>query len=418
MRKIIVIGGGISGMTAGITAARKGAKVTILEQNEIPGKKILSTGNGRCNLMNLNMGEQFYNSDYPQFLQTVFSRFTTEYVEEFFRSLGIEMKCRGSYVYPRCDQAAAVREAFVLEVKRLGIELFCGCHVTEIKKRDEETFDVLCEDGSRHTSDLVILSAGSKASSISGSDGSGYSLARQMGHTIVDVVPALVQLRSNDKVFKKLTGIRADAKVTLLVDHCPAASDFGEVQLTNYGISGIPVFQVSRYAAKALKAGKNVTATLDFLHEIEEDRFLEELLKRRRRYDRYMAFELANTFLPVKLIEVLLAKLDIGKTLWVGKIPEEKWAEFAHLCKHFCVKITDTNSFAQAQICAGGVNTAELYAETMESRRVSGLYITGELLDVDGLCGGYNIFFAVLSGCLAGNSCANRISDVRKGDAS
>lgn len=405
MYEIIVIGAGASGMTAAITAAKKGSKVTILENNDIVGKKILSTGNGRCNLTNRNMDTEYFRGDHPEFIREVLKQIRFDEIQNFFDELNISTKCRDSYIYPRSDQAASVRLAFEIALKRLGVEVITGVHIDEIAK-DHSGFKLIDRTSKKqYRTKKVILSCGSKASAVSGSDGSGYTLAKQLGHTISPVVPALVQLRSDDKDFRKLGGVRTDAKVSLFVDGEKSAEDRGELQLTNYGISGIPVFQVSRYASKALLKNKRVTAVIDFIPEMKEQIFTESILMNRASKERQMAEELLNTIFPEKLISVLLTKSGINKTVWAEKISEEQWRRFCHLCKHYEVEISASNTFEQAQVCAGGVCTNEIDPHTMESLCSKGAYVTGELLDVDGICGGYNLHFAWVSGILAGMSC-------------
>lgn len=406
MQNIIVVGGGASGMAAAITAARCGADVTILEQNDILGKKILSTGNGRCNLTNLSLKPEDYRSDHMQLIQDVLSVFNTQSALDFFKSIGIRTKCRGDYVYPLCDQAASVRDAFVMELHRQNVHVVTGCHVDQIIRK-KNGFHITCqEEKACYKASSVILAAGSKASEIAGSDGSGYDLAKSLGHSLSPVVPALVQLRAKEKIFKKLAGIRMNATVTLYVDQKPVASDTGELQLTDYGISGIPVFQISRYAAKALRTKKNVTVKLDLIPGIEKEELLREILDRRERWNQCTSQEILNTLFPSKLIPVLLEEANIPKQLWAKKLPEEEWEEFVRLCKEFEIHITETNPFGKAQVCAGGVHTDEINSKTMESKFVNNLYITGELLDVDGICGGYNLHFAWATGILAGTHAA------------
>lgn len=402
MRNIIVVGGGASGMAAAITAARAGADVTILEQNDILGKKILSTGNGRCNLTNLDLKVSDYRSDHLQLIQDVLASFDTQDALDFFDSLGICTKFRGDYVYPLCDQATSVRDAFVNELRRLNVHIVTGCHVEQIIRKKKE-FHVYCRDS--HTcykASALILAAGSKASEISGSDGSGYDLAKSLGHSLSPVVPALVQLRAKGNVFKKLSGIRMNATVSLYVDHKLTAQDTGELQLTDYGISGIPVFQISRYAAKALRTKNKVTVKLDLIPGLKEEELLTEILGRRMRWKQCTSQEILNTLFPSKLIPVLLNEANIPNKLWAEKLSEERWDDFTKLCKEFEIQITETNPFGKAQVCAGGVRTEEIDSKTMESILVKDLYITGELLDVDGICGGYNLHFAWATGILAG----------------
>lgn len=406
MKEIIVIGGGASGMAAAISAAKKGANVTILEFNDILGKKILSTGNGRCNLTNLYMNPECFRGDDPDFIHNVLEKISLEEIIKFFEELQIFTKNRDDYVYPRCDQASSVRHAFEMRLKQLGVEIVTGVHIEEIVKTKNGYVLKDHTSTKQYSAKKIILACGSKASSISGSDGSGYTLARQLGHSISSIAPALVQLRSEDKSFSKLGGVRADASVSLFIDGHKMAEDKGELQLTNYGISGIPVFQVSRYASKALLEKKRVTTVVDFVPEMDELYFTNYILNRCRSSKHIMSCEILNSIFHEKLISVLLMKSDINKTVWAEKINEEKWIKFCHLCKNYEIIISATNSFEQAQICAGGVRTNEINPSTMESNYSKGAYITGELLDVDGICGGYNLHFAWISGILAGSAAA------------
>ena len=403
MREIFVIGGGASGMAAAITAARAGASVTVLEHNDIPGKKLLSTGNGRCNLTNLNVKCEDYRGDDPAFVSAFLKSFDTAAALEFFSSVGIYTKCRGDYVYPLCDQAAAVRDAFVTELRRLGVVVRTSCHVTKIHK-EKKGFLILCEGNETpYRASAVILAAGSRASQVSGSDGSGYALAESLGHSLSPVVPALVQLVSEKKCLRKLSGVRVTAEVSLYVNGDLAAKDLGEVQLADYGISGIPVFQVSRYAAKALDQKQKVNARIDFIPHLQKEELKQELVERTERWGRYTAAELLNTLFPAKLISVLLTEAGIDRQVWAEKIAKERIDKLIEICKCFEVPVSGTRPFSNAQVCAGGVRTDEISPESMESKLVKGLYITGELLDVDGICGGYNLYFAWGSGIKAGN---------------
>lgn len=409
MREIVVIGGGASGMAAGITAAKCGALVTVLEQNDILGKKILSTGNGRCNLTNLDMKTDAYRGDNPEFIRKFLDGFGVSDALEFFSSVGIYTKYRGEYVYPLCDQASAVREALAWELERLQVCVRTNCHVREIRKIKKGFLIFSTENEKIYRADRVILAAGSKASEVSGSDGSGYTLAEGLGHSLSPVVPALVQLISKKDCFRRLAGIRITAQVALYAEGILKARDTGEVQLTDYGISGIPVFQVSRYAAKALLKKQTVSAEIDFIPHLRAGELTEELLRRRRLWKKCTAAELLNTIFPSKLIPVLLSEAGIEKQIWAEKLSKERIEKLAAVCKSFYVPISDTRSFARAQICAGGVRTDEICPQTMESKMVKGLYLTGELLDVDGICGGYNLHFAWGSGIKAGMHAAESL---------
>lgn len=406
MQDIVVIGGGASGMAAAVSAARAGASVTILEHNDILGKKLLSTGNGRCNLTNLRIRSEDYRSDDPEFAGEFLEGFDSAPALEFLASVGIYTKCRGDYVYPLCDQASAVREAFDTELLQLGVRVVTDCHAEHIR-RTKGGFLINCQGQNKSFfASKVILAAGSKASDISGSDGSGYALAKELGHSLSPVVPALAPLVSDKKCFRKLAGIRTLAAVSLFVEGRFTAEDMGELQLTDYGISGIPVFQISRYAAKALQQNKNVTVQIDFLPHIPKKELYRELHRRRELWGKCAAQKLLNTIFPSKLIPVLLAESGIERQVWAEKISEETWRKFADCCKCFEVPVSGTKPFSRAQVCAGGVKTAEVSPRTMESKLVKGLFLTGELLDIDGICGGYNLHFAWGSGIRAGQYAA------------
>lgn len=406
MTRIAIIGGGASGLAAGITAVRNGASVAVFEQNDSLGKKILSTGNGRCNLTNLNMGSENYRGDDSEFIQEFLDGFGVSEAMDFFASVGIFTKCRGDYVYPLSDQASTVRDALVMELHRLGADVRKNCHVEEIRK-GKKGFLIFCAgEPSLYRADKVILAAGSKASRIAGSDGSGYALAEGLGHHLSPVVPALVQLISDKKCLKRLAGIRITAQVSLYVDGQITAKDTGELQLTDYGISGIPVFQVSRYAAKALNRKQRVMAEIDFAPFLTTEDLMEELLRRQRLWKRCAAEKLLNTIFPSKLIPVLLSEAGIERQIWGEKLSGKQLGKLAAVCKRFLVPVSDTKPFSDAQVCAGGVRTDEVCPCTMESKLVKGLYLTGELLDVDGICGGYNLHFAWGSGIRAGRHAA------------
>lgn len=408
MNKVIVIGGGASGMTAAIAAARNGAEITVLEQNDRIGKKILSTGNGRCNLTNHTILENCYYGDDKELIHQVLQSFHVQEADLYFESLGIFTKSRGDYIYPLNDQASAVRDALELEAKQLGIKVITGISVSKIQKKSNIFFVYGSNKTERFSGDCVILACGSKASQVSGSDGSGYALAKSLGHSLSTVVPALTALRTNEKYFRRLAGIRTTAEVTLLVEGASTAKDCGEVQFTDYGISGIPVFQISRHAAKALEKGQSVSVKLDLVPTMSCAVFTEKMRKRREHYSKRTAEACFNSLLPGKLTPVLLELCGIDRMLWTHKITDDKWNRMLRLCKEFEVKILAVNGFEKAQVCAGGVRTDELDPHTMESKKCSGLYITGELLDVDGICGGYNLHFAWATGLIAGKAAAEK----------
>lgn len=405
-KQIIIIGGGASGLMAAITAAREGADVTILEHMDRVGKKILTTGNGRCNMTNLSLRPEYYRCSQKQFPMKVLDRFSVWDTLAFFDELGIVTKSKNGYIYPNSEQASAVLDCLRMEVEHLNIKVLLEIQIQKINKtgkKGQEMFVVHTDRGVFQGSRL-ILATGSKAAPATGSDGSGYELARQFGHTVIRPLPALVQLRCDGKYFKHLAGIRCEAVIKLVSDGKTLAADEGELQLTDYGISGIPTFQVSRFASVALSEGRQVTAVIDFFSSKSMDDTRLFLKKRASAMSYRTAGDFLIGVLNKKLAGVLLKLSGIALDQPVGSIQREEFEKLTMNLKQFKTRVTATNSFEQAQICCGGVDTRELRPETMESKLVSGLYLTGELVDVDGICGGYNLQWAWSTGAIAGRS--------------
>lgn len=404
MRKVIVVGGGASGLVAAISAARNGAHVTLLEQKERIGKKILSTGNGRCNLTNTYMDSKCFYGDDTSIVSTVLKQFGTEETTRFFEDLGVVLKERQGYIYPYSDQATTIVDALSLELNTLNVSVVTNTCVIDIQKLDS-CFSVTTLNR-QYLGDAVILATGGKAAPVLGSDGKGFELAQKLGHHISNVVPALVQLRGVGTYFKQIAGVRTQAKVSLYVEQQLVASDTGELQLTNYGISGIPVFQISRFAGKACANQKKVSAEIDFMPHMEEPDFNEFMKKRIVAHGEKTAEDFLIGLFNTKIGMLLLKEAKIPTKIRIKDIYDEKLNHFIFLCKHFRIEIAGTNDFEQAQVCAGGVKTSEIHPNTMESIYVKNLYITGEVLDIDGICGGYNLQWAWATGFLAGKNAA------------
>ena len=409
---VIVIGGGASGMTAAITAARKGANVTILEQNDRLGKKLLSTGNGKCNYSNENQDSIFYHSEQQETVKRVLAQFPLADTVSFFRELGVIPIIKKGGIYPNSEQASAVLDALRFEVERLGIRVITNAKVQDI----EPVKNGFCVSYSSagEIGKCVILAAGSKASAIAGCDGSVYQLAQKLGHRIIEPLPALVQLRCKETFYKELHGVRIQAKIRLFAsegENMPEkllAVEAGELQLTSYGVSGIPVFQVSRFAAKALNEGYQVWLIIDFLPEIAPEDVKKELNRLKNRNKMRKMEELLTGMVHKKLVIVLLKRCQIKPSALCSQVEEEAISRLAHCFKEFSTQITETNGFREAQVCCGGIDLSQIDGESLESHKVPGLYFAGECLDVDGACGGYNLQWAWSSGFVAGSHAAER----------
>lgn len=410
MLQIAIIGGGASGLAAAVSAAHENpkARIVIYEKKEKIGKKILATGNGRCNLTNQFMEPSCYYSEEREMIHQVLSRFGYAQTLDFFRNLGLITKNRGDYVYPRSDQALSVVQAFQNELSRCHIKIITDIAVKTLQ-RNPDGFQF--SDGSRiYSADKVILACGGKASPALGSDGSGYVLAKAMGHSLVPVVPALVQLKVKNHPFQQAAGVRTSARVSAYISGRETASDEGELQLTAYGISGIPVFQISRFISRALLQGQKASVGIDFVPELNSEELTSLFYELQGRCGSLCSKDFLNSVFPDKLIPCLLKQANIPRSLPVSKITGSQIDSLAKVCKSIRLEIFETTGFEHAQVCAGGVRTSQVNPYTMESLKTKGLYITGELLDVDGICGGYNLQWAWATGWIAGAAAARKSS--------
>ena len=412
---IIIVGAGASGLTAAIQAAREGAGVLVLEHMETAGKKILSTGNGKCNFTNKKQGVAYYRGRNPAFVLPVMEQFGLEETLRFFEGLGVAPKCmRGGYYYPASGQASALRETLLMECRRLGVCIACGIGIRSIEK-ERGRFLFHTKQG-LYEGKACILATGGKAAKKTGSDGSGVAYLTEFGHRKPVLVPALVQLQGKQGFLKELAGVRIEGRVSLLVEGEKVSEDRGEIQLTAFGVSGIPAFQVSRYASYALWEGKAVTARLDFLPELEKGQAWDMMWKRFSVYGKGKTAEEALVGLfPDKLNRSLLRECGIPMEKPAVRCSKKEVGRLAVLAQCLSVDIIGTKGFDAAQATAGGVDTREIFPETMESRLVQGLFFSGEIMDIDGMCGGYNQQWAWSSGTVAGKSAAAYVERVGNG---
>lgn len=412
---VLVIGGGASGMMAAIQAAALGADTAIIEHTDKAGKKILMTGNGRCNLTNTLQTKNCYRGKNPDFTWQAFSHFNEKDTIQFFNEAGLLLKERNGYVYPFNEQAAAVREVLLDELLRLKAAVYYETEITRTE-RGKAFFRCFDTNGRVYEGRSLILAAGSKAAPKTGSDGSGYALAEKLGHKIIKPLPALVQLEGKGSYFKSIAGVRTHAALTLYIEEkrkemAAVASDTGELQLTDYGISGIPVFQVSRFASAALNEHKKVIAEIDFLPLWEQNEIRIRLKKQLRERNKTVR-QVVSAWLNSKLAAMLCKQAELSEN--AEKLSDVEEKRLLLLLKHFRIEITAAKSFDYGQICAGGVDTEMVCADTMQSLKCPGLFFCGEILDVDGICGGYNLQWAWTSGFLAGNYAAQRAKEIKQ----
>lgn len=389
--EIAIIGGGASGLMAAITAARHGASVTILEHQPACGKKLLATGNGKCNLTNTKITGDAYRSHAPKAALETLRGFTVADTLAFFTDLGLYTREKDGWIYPYSQQARTVLHVLLTEAERLGVRIETQVNIQKISRRGRWQ---LRTDSGVYEADAVILAAGSKASNLPGADGSGYDLAKNLGHKIYPVLPALVPLTGQGDYFRQWAGLRMEAQISLYLDGKQTRQERGEVQLTDYGVSGIPVFQLSRYAVEAIHENKEAELFLDFFPE-GSARQLESLLRKRKSLRPYKEWtEILMGIFPDKFCPLAIRRVK-------GKNPDEFARRLARSIKRWRVSIKGWQDYKYAQVCMGGVDFRQVNARTLESRLHQGLYFAGEILDVDGACGGYNLQWAWSSGAVA-----------------
>lgn len=403
--KIAVIGGGASGIVAAISAARNGAEVTIYERCERIGRKILATGNGRCNYTNVNAGVKNYHGNNPQFIQKTVESFWTIETIDFFARLGMLTKVEeNGKAYPYSLQASAVLDVLRYELERLKVKIVTGFEVKEIRKKDF-AFVIESYDGQTQTSDKVIVSTGGKASPSLGSNGSGYKIAENLGHKVTKLYPSLVQIKTDTKIIKALKGIKLDANVTISAGD-EIEKSFGEVLFTDYGLSGPAIFNISRICAG--DGRKHIS--LDILPELNHNELYDILMERRTKQRNLETF-----FVGMVNKKVGMAVMKYADVLPYSRtsdtILEKEIKRLADALKNFKLEVTGTLSWNNAQVTAGGIVTDDINASTFESKLIKGVYFTGEVLDIDGDCGGYNLQWAWSSGYIAGESASKESSD-------
>lgn len=399
--RIIVVGGGAAGMMAAIVAKRNGASVVLLERNDRVGKKLLTTGNGRCNYTNLNLRIDNYHGENNGFPEKALSGFNVDKTMEFFELLGITPADEDNgKVYPLSFQASSMLDVLRYEMDYLGVELVTEAFVSDINKKKK--FIVKLKDGRTFEGDKLILATGGMAMPVSGSDGNGYSLVKSLGHAVTDVFPGLVQLKLDGNIFKQVNGVKFIGLAGVYCNNKLVTQDTGDILFTDYGISGPPILQISRKAIELMNRGKEVELRISIITSKTKEELKDYLSARFRNLYMKTIEEALIGFVHKKLILPILKELNIDKSIKASSLSEESIDSLARLLTSWSFKIIGNKGWGQAQVTAGGVNTTQVDRRTMESKLVDGLYIIGELLDVDGDCGGYNLQWAWSSGYAAG----------------
>ena len=419
--RVAVIGGGASGCMAAITAAQAGADVHIFEKNEKPGKKLYATGNGRCNLTNLHMDDSCYHTrtadkNGSSLIHSAIERYSPADQIRFFADLGVPVYDRDGYVYPRTNQAQTVVRALEKRIKALGIRVHTDCPVRKIRRlqqgrnSDTAVFYVDCNDREARAFDTVILCTGGMAGPQYGTTGDGYRLAASFSHRIRTPLPALTALECKGQFLKRAAGVRCRAAVTLYTGNdkkqIREGREEGEVQMTDYGISGIPVMQISGMAARLLESKQRVFVQIDFLPEFSDSAFSDEIERRMREDRSQMLGDLFLGLVHKKILDLLLAEKGLQAEMKARRIDDAGIRQILQSMREYTLEVIQVKSFKQAQVTSGGILLEDTDAD-FQSRLQPGLFFAGEVLDVDGRCGGYNLQWAFATGYIAGLAAAH-----------
>lgn len=399
-KDIAIVGGGAAGLFAAIICARNGARVSILEHTQRLGKKLLSTGNGRCNYTNLEMTlEKFYGND---FAFDIIKRFDERQTIEFFKELGIEPIFRDGYAYPYSLQASAIQGVLEREVKRLGVAIFYEFHIEDLQvdsvqsnRGGKPRFTI----NQKYHFDAVIFATGSKAFPISGSDASILPIYHKLGFRIMPFLPSLVPIYTDRKNFlKKVSGVRVRAKLSLYIEEEKIMDDIGEVQLTDYGLSGIPSFQLSRYVSKALLQKKKVKILVDFLPDIHDKKSF--LMERARSLQSGTWENFGIGIWNDKLWKAIYEECIPKGTKENARLDTRDIHKVLQEIAQMEFQPQKTGDYEKAQVCTGGISIKEL-TNDLEAKKYPCLFFAGEVIDVDGVCGGYNLQWAWSSAYVA-----------------
>ncbi|MDO4369193.1 MAG: aminoacetone oxidase family FAD-binding enzyme [bacterium] len=400
MIKTVIIGAGPSGITSAIFAQKKGEDVTIIEGCEKPLKKLLLTGSGRCNYLNEDFNIKHYHGKNIELFKSLFTKENKDRLLNFFDSIGIEPLIINGYYYPYSNTSYAMYEALLVEVNKRGIKLNLNEKLLDIAlennkfKLKTEKQVIIC--------DKLIISTGSKSFPKTGSDGSIFPLLEKLGHKVEFIYPSLVKLKTEEVFQKKWDGVRSIVKVSLYENNRKIKEEVGQIQFSKDGISGICIFNLSGYVNKGLKDGKDEQIRIDFMPFLDIDPLVWIENKNKKLYKRSIS-ELLEGFLNYKIIDIILNKSKIEKNSLLENLSQREKEMLIKNLTEFEVDIKVPSEVYGAQVCGGGISLNEIDPRNMESKLVKNLYLTGEVIDIWGDCGGFNLAFAFLTGILTGS---------------
>jgi predicted Rossmann fold flavoprotein len=401
MVDMIVVGAGAAGLIASITAARAGQKVLLLEQNSKIGKKILVSGNGKCNIDNRYISTNRFHGQNPQFIEAVLKGYDFPVIQTFFTSIGVELiEGKEGKMFPMSLQASSVVELLEYEATRAGVEIVCDCMVTGIEKKGD-TFTVETAQGHKN-GEKLLLTSGSAATPQLGGSNSGYAFAARMGHSLIPRHPSLVQLCSEETWVKACAGVKVAGLAKLYANGTYITEKKGDLLFTNYGISGLAILDLSREVSTRLANFDYCELSLDLMPELSKEKLTALLLKRVQEGSKKPLSLWLHGVINKKLIAIITEQSKCT-IIEEGDLNRKEINKLVHAIKNLKLSINDTKGFKGAEVATGGVDTAEVNPQTMESKLLPGLYFAGEILDVDGDRGGFNFHFAWVSGLRAGN---------------
>ncbi|WP_069997397.1 NAD(P)/FAD-dependent oxidoreductase [Cellulosilyticum sp. I15G10I2] len=407
MRDVIVVGGGASGMIASIIAARHGAQVLLLERLDRIGKKILVTGNGRCNLSNTQIENTKYHTSSTEDFSYPLKYVNYEIIRSFFEELGVLPLVEGDKVYPSSEQASSVLEVLRMELTRLQVEIQTDTKVIDAFSKKDRWY-IVCENNITYHAPKVIFATGGMANISFGCDQLGYNILKKLGHTISPTFPTLVHVLSSSSYCKMMKGTKIKCQASAYVENKPIREEYGEVLFTEDGLSGPAIFQLSRIAAKAKLEGKKASVVLDLLPNLSHDDMISMIYSRIALRPERTLEELFIGWIHKRII-IPIIKYSKVESMHIKSedLEHDSIEKLAKAIKAFVFEINGTRGYKYAQATAGGVVLSEVDLTTMASKKAKGIYITGEVLDLDGDCGGYNLQWAWSTGYLAGLSASN-----------
>lgn len=393
MKNIIVVGAGASGMFCALLLRERGFEVTVLERNDKIMKKIYATGNGRCNFTNRNINIKNYHGVNPKFAMTAIHQFSNQEAIEYFHKLGIpEIELEEGKIFPMSLQASSIPLRVEEYAKNIGVKVLLNTYIKDIAKKSQ--YIIADEKGKKYYADEVVIAAGGRAMENFGSDGNGYKLVKKFGIDIIDTHPGIVQLKLDYPYLKRMDGTKVPGSCTLVVDGKSIRKEYSDILFTRYGISGPAVLQISSEAIRSLKKGKDVRLSIDILPAMEEN-ILYYFLKTNFENNSFALLEKALVGLIHKnLIIPILRDLNLDKDKKAAELSNGDIHRIKEKLKNYSFKVLGEKSDKDGQITCGGVSTKEISPKTMELKKREGLYCIGEIIDIDGDCGGYNLQWA------------------------